>query len=79
MLFRSGIKPKTDPRRTDPLRAVPDGIERKLHLLARRLVLPNPRGGTLDVVAPLPPHMQASFDLLGFDTSTYDPIDEAPE
>ena len=74
-----GIKPKTDPRRTDPLRAIPDNIEKKLHLLARRLVLPNPRGGTLDVTAPLPAHMQASFDLLGFDTSTYDPIDEAPE
>ena len=74
-----GLKPKTDPRRTDPLRAVPDGIEKKLHLLARRLVLPNPRGGTLDVTAPLPPHMQASFDLLGFDASTYDPIEEAPE
>jgi 23S rRNA pseudouridine955/2504/2580 synthase len=74
-----GLKPKNDPRRTDPLRQVPDGIEKKLHLLARRLVLPNPRGGVLDVTAPLPPHMKASFDLLGFDISTYDPIDDAPE
>ena len=74
-----GLKPKSDPRRADPLRQVPDGIERKLHLLARRLVLPNPRGGTLDVTAPLPPHMQASFDLLGFDVGDYDPIDDAPE
>src|SRR6202012_64591 len=38
-----------DPRRTDPLRAVPAEIERKLHLLARRLVLPHPKGGMLDV------------------------------
>ena len=45
-----------DPRRTDPMRAVPAEIERKLHLMARRLVLPHPRGGTLDVTAPLPPH-----------------------
>lgn len=74
-----GLKPKNDPRRTDPLRQIPDGIERKLHLLARRLVLPHPRGGTLDVTAPLPAHMQASFDLLGFDTSIYDPIEDAPE
>ena len=40
-----GALPKDDPRRADPLRQVPDGIERKLHLLARRLVLPDPRGG----------------------------------
>ena len=74
-----GIKPMTDPRRTDPLRQIPDGIEKKLHLLARRLVLPHPRGGTLDVTAPLPPHMKASFDLLGFDVKAYDPIEDAPE
>ena len=74
-----GLRPRDDPRRTDPLRQVPDGIERKLHLLARRLVLPNPRGGILDVTAPLPSHMKASFELLGFDASAYDPIDDAPE
>ena len=74
-----GAMPKDDPRRTDPLRQVPDGIERKLHLLARRLVLPNPRGGTIDVTAPLPPHMKSSFDLLGFDVTAYDPIEDAPE
>ena len=32
-----------DPARSDPLRAVPPGLEPKLHLLARRLVLPHPR------------------------------------
>jgi 23S rRNA pseudouridine955/2504/2580 synthase len=74
-----GLKPKSDPRRADPLRAVPDGIEKKLHLVARRLVLPHPRGGVLDVTAPLPPHMRASFDLLGFDVATPDPIENAPE
>lgn len=58
---------------------LPAGIAPKLHLLARRLVLPHPRGGTLDVTAPLPPHMAASFDILGFDVSTHDPIEEAPE
>jgi 23S rRNA pseudouridine955/2504/2580 synthase len=61
------------------LRAVPDGVERKLHLLARRLILPHPRGGMLDVTAPLPAHMQRSFDMFGFDVKQYDPIENAPE
>ena len=74
-----GLKAKNDPRRNDPLRAVPDGIEFKLHLLARRLVLPHPRGGMLDVTAPLPAHMKASFAMLGFDVATPDPIANAPE
>ena len=57
----------------------PGGIEKKLHLLARWIVVPHPRGGTIDVSAPLPPHMQQSWNLLGFDAARYDPIDEAPE
>ncbi len=68
-----------DPRRRDPLRAIPEGVERKLHLLARRIILPHPRGGTLDVTAPLPPHMQKSFEMFGFDVKHYDPIEAAPE
>ena len=75
--YNGGTGP--DPRRTDPLRAIPPSVERKLHLLARRLMLPNPSGGTLDVTAPLPPHMQASWDLFGFDPKQFDPIDDAPE
>jgi 23S rRNA pseudouridine955/2504/2580 synthase len=74
-----GLKPKNDPRRQDPLRAIPEGVERKLHLLARRLVLPHPRGGALDVTAPLPPHMKNTFEMFGFDVKQYDPIEEAPE
>ncbi|ACK49072.1 pseudouridine synthase, RluA family [Methylocella silvestris BL2] len=74
-----GLRPKTDPRRNDPLRAIPETIERKLHLLARRLVLPHPRGGVLDVTAPLPPHMANSFETFGFDVKQYDPIEGAPE
>ena len=72
-------RPENDPARHDPLRAVPPGVEPKLHLLARRLILPHPRGGTLDVVAPLPPHMQASFDMFGFDVAQRDPIEDAPD
>ena len=74
-----GVRSDNDPRRNDPLRAIPAAVERKLHLVARRLVLPHPKGGTLDVTAPLPPHMQRTFDLFGFDIKQYDPIEMAPE
>jgi 23S rRNA pseudouridine955/2504/2580 synthase len=58
---------------------LPGGVQNKLHLLARRIAVPHPRGGTIDVSAPLPPHMEQSWNLLGFDASRYDPIVEAPE
>jgi 23S rRNA pseudouridine955/2504/2580 synthase len=56
----------------------PGGIQDRLHLLARRIVVPHPRGGVIDVSAPLPPHMQQSWNLLGFDVKRYDPIENAP-
>ncbi len=46
---------------------LPGGIQNRLHLLARRIVIPHPDGGTLDVTAPLPPHMLQSWNLIGFD------------
>jgi 23S rRNA pseudouridine955/2504/2580 synthase len=58
---------------------LPGGMQNRLHLLARRIAVPHPRGGTVDVTAPLPPHMQQSWNLIGFDTARYDPIVEAPE
>ena len=58
---------------------LPGGIQNKLHLLARRIAVPHPRGGVIDVSAPLPPHMEQSWNLLGFDAKRYDPIEEAPE
>jgi 23S rRNA pseudouridine955/2504/2580 synthase len=58
---------------------LPGGLQNRLHLLARRIVVPHPRGGTLDATAPLPPHMLQSWNLLGFDAGRYDPIVEAPE
>jgi 23S rRNA pseudouridine955/2504/2580 synthase len=72
-------RPANDPARSDPLRAVPPGLEPKLHLMARRLVLPNPRGGFIDVTAPVPPHMQKSFDMFGFEPPKRDPIEDAPD
>jgi 23S rRNA pseudouridine955/2504/2580 synthase len=59
---------------------LPGGIQNRLHLHARRIVLPHPSGtGKLDVSAPLPDHMKQSWNLLGFDASQYDPIEEAPD
>jgi 23S rRNA pseudouridine955/2504/2580 synthase len=58
---------------------LPGGIQNRLHLLARRIAVPHPRGGTIDVTAPLPQHMEQSWNLLGFDGKRYDPIDDAPE
>ena len=59
--------------------ALPGGIQNRLHLVARRIVVPHPRGGVIDVTAPLPPHMVQSFNLLGLDQKRYDPIEQAPE
>jgi 23S rRNA pseudouridine955/2504/2580 synthase len=72
-------KPPNDPARNDPLRAVPPGLAPKLHLLARRLVLPHPRGGMIDVTAPLPEHMKNSFSMFGFEPPGRDPIEDAPD
>jgi 23S rRNA pseudouridine955/2504/2580 synthase len=58
---------------------LPGGMQNRLHLLARRIVVPHPRGGVIDATAPLPPHMRQSWNLLGLDASRYDPIVEAPE
>ena len=72
-------RPANDPARNDPLRAVPPGLEPKLHLLARRLVLSHPRHGIIDVTAPLPEHMRKSFSMFGFDENDRDPIEDAPD
>ncbi len=42
------------------------GVSRKLHLHARGIKLAHPDGGKLEVRAPLPPHMAATWDFLGF-------------
>jgi 23S rRNA pseudouridine955/2504/2580 synthase len=50
------------------------GIEAKLHLHARRLVIPHPIPGApkIDVTAPLPDHMRRTWALLGLDPERYD-------
>jgi 23S rRNA pseudouridine955/2504/2580 synthase len=53
---------------------LPEEITAKLHLHARRLVIPHPRGGheTLDITAPLPEHMLATWDMLGLDPNRFE-------
>ncbi|UUP19415.1 RluA family pseudouridine synthase [Nitratireductor thuwali] len=46
---------------------LPGGMQNRLHLHARRIIIPHPDGGKVDVTAPMPPHMQQSWNLLGFD------------
>jgi 23S rRNA pseudouridine955/2504/2580 synthase len=48
----------------------PGGLQNRLHLHARRIVIPHPAGGVIDVTAPLPPHMRQAWNLLGFDDAT---------
>jgi 23S rRNA pseudouridine955/2504/2580 synthase len=58
---------------------LPGGLQNRLHLLARRIVIPHPRGGVIDVSAPLPPHMLQSWNLLALEHDRFDPIEHAPE
>jgi 23S rRNA pseudouridine955/2504/2580 synthase len=48
--------------------AVLPGAERRppLHLHARAIRMPHPKGGVVEVKAPLPRHMQEAFAFLGF-------------
>ncbi len=48
----------------------PGGMQNRLHLHARRIRIPHPNGGIIDVTAPMPPHMRQSWNLLGFDEAT---------
>ncbi len=51
---------------------MPDGVSKRLHLHARRITFQHPRGGVIDVSAPLPQHMRDTFAMFGFDASRYD-------
>ena len=58
-------------------RDMPEGIDHKLHLHARRISFQHPSGeGVVDVTAPLPEHMQRSFQAFGFAEARE--ADEAP-
>ena len=44
---------------------------KSLHLHARSLEIPHPRGGTLRLQAPLPPSMAATWRFFGLETGAY--------
>ena len=48
-------------------RPPPEGLQNKLHLHARALEIPHPKGKMLKVIAKLPDHMKEAFETLGFD------------
>ncbi|TPW29333.1 RluA family pseudouridine synthase [Pararhizobium mangrovi] len=50
----------------------PGGVQKRLHLHARRISIPHPDGKHIVVTAPLPPHMVQSWNLLGFDEAADD-------
>lgn len=50
----------------------PGGVQKRLHLHARRIVIPHPDGGVIDQIAPLPQHMVQTFNLFGFDEAALD-------
>jgi len=55
----------------------PEGIDKMLHLHARRICFPHPSGeGVVDVTAPLPPHMEKAFAAFGFALKDGEPDDE---
>jgi len=58
-------------------RDVPGGVGQGLHLHARTLIVPRPRGKPVTITAPLPQHMRQTFDTLGFHESEAgtDPMD----
>ena len=49
-----------------------ENMSPRLHLHARRLIIPHPNGTKIDITAPLPPHMEESLRLLGFDANRFD-------
>lgn len=54
------------------IEGMPGTFARKLHLHARRIVFPHPRGGTVDVTASLPAFMRETWKTVGFDPDRYD-------
>ena len=53
------------------LKNLPAGIEKKLHLHARRLIFPHPvTEQCMDITAPLPPHMQKALRALNLGEAT---------
>lgn len=51
-------------------------VEQRLHLHARRLIMPHPiTGGRIDVTAPLPEHMKKTWEQIGLDPDRFDIVE----
>lgn len=50
---------------------MPEGVPKRLHLHARRIMFPHPREGVVDVTAPLPEHMMTTFESFGFEPQRF--------
>jgi 23S rRNA pseudouridine955/2504/2580 synthase len=58
--------------------SAPDGeLGQGLHLHARRLIIPHPRRGTIDVVAPLGPAMRKTWKWFGFEENAQTDFSDA--
>lgn len=56
---------------------VDSGIDRQLHLHARRLIIPHPSDRSkIDITAPLPAHMLKTWEMLGLDPERFGEHDE---
>jgi 23S rRNA pseudouridine955/2504/2580 synthase len=55
----------------------PEALGKGLHLHARQLIIPHPRRGTIDVIAPLSHEMQKTWKWFGFDTNAEVSFDDA--
>jgi len=53
----------------------PGGMQNRLHLHARRIIIPHPDKGVIDVTAPMPQHMRQSWNLIGFDEQNAEPVE----
>jgi len=73
--IRSSGDPKYFPRRIGNCRRLRTGCI----LRPDRIVVPHPRGGTIDVTAAAAAAHAAIVHLLGFTVERYDPIVDAPE
>ncbi len=62
-----------EPDQNGAFGAIVAGLSTALHLHARRLRLPDPAGGILELEADLPAHMRETFRTLGFTAAAAEP------
>jgi len=58
---------------------LPGGLQKRLHLLRRRIVIPHPRGGFTTQPRLYPRTCCNHGNLLGLEADRFDPIENAPE